>query len=101
MDHPPITPDDDPIGAVPGTEASIVRDPSILGGTPIVRGTRVTVYALLGRVRGGETPAEIAADDPLLTPASVRAAVAYAERHPLSTEGRRPWAGGAVLTRSA
>ena len=32
------------------TDAYIVVDDEIMGGTPVIRGTRVTVYAVLGRI---------------------------------------------------
>lgn len=33
----------------------IVRDPDILGGTPVFRGTRVPFQALLDYIEGGQT----------------------------------------------
>ncbi len=33
----------------------VVRDPEILGGTPVFRGTRVPFKALLDYLEGGET----------------------------------------------
>ncbi|HVH72218.1 MAG TPA: DUF433 domain-containing protein [Candidatus Dormibacteraeota bacterium] len=33
----------------------IVRDPKILGGTPVFRGTRVPLQALFDYLEGGET----------------------------------------------
>ena len=33
----------------------IVRNPEILGGTPVFRGTRVPIQALLDYLEGGET----------------------------------------------
>jgi len=33
----------------------IVRDPDILGGTPVFRGTRVPLQALFDSLEGGET----------------------------------------------
>ncbi len=35
--------------------AVIVRDPNILGGTPVFRGTRVPIQALFDYLEGGET----------------------------------------------
>jgi uncharacterized protein (DUF433 family) len=37
----------------------IVSDPEIMGGTPCIEGTRLTVYAVAARIRGGETIAEL------------------------------------------
>jgi uncharacterized protein (DUF433 family) len=33
----------------------IIKDPDILGGTPVFRGTRVPIQALFGYLQGGET----------------------------------------------
>ena len=33
----------------------IVRDPDVLGGTPVFRGTRVPFQALLDYIEGGQT----------------------------------------------
>jgi uncharacterized protein (DUF433 family) len=33
----------------------IIRDPEILGGTPVFRGTRVPLQALFDHLEGGET----------------------------------------------
>lgn len=35
--------------------AVIVRDPNILGGTPVFRGTRVPIKAMFDYLEGGET----------------------------------------------
>jgi uncharacterized protein (DUF433 family) len=37
------------------TSDVIVRDPEILGGTPVFRGTRVPLQALFDSLEGGET----------------------------------------------
>jgi uncharacterized protein (DUF433 family) len=37
------------------TENLIVRDPEILGGTPVFRGTRVPLQALFDYLEGGES----------------------------------------------
>lgn len=70
----------------------IVSDPDILGGTPVVAGTRVTVYSILGRLQDGETVADLAFDYPELPRKAFAAAELYAKAHPL--RGRpsgRPW----------
>jgi uncharacterized protein (DUF433 family) len=52
----------------------IVRDPEILGGTPVFRGTRVPFQTLLDYVEGGETLDEFLDDFPTVTrEAAVRA----------------------------
>ncbi|VVM08165.1 DUF433 domain-containing protein [Methylacidimicrobium tartarophylax] len=70
----------------------ITAEESILGGTPVIRGTRITVYSLLGRVEHGETIEEILKDNPDLPRKAVEAAAIFAGAHPL--RGRpsgRPW----------
>ena len=45
----------------------IVRDPDILGGTPVFRGTRVPFQALLDYLEGGQTLSEFLEDFPTVT----------------------------------
>jgi uncharacterized protein (DUF433 family) len=73
-------------------DASIVIDGEIKGGTPVIRGTRVTVYSVLGRVEHGETIDDILGDNPDLSREAVETAVIYARTHPLmGRPGGRPW----------
>jgi uncharacterized protein (DUF433 family) len=70
----------------------IVEDRNILGGTPVIRGTRISVYSILGKLSDGDTVADIMADYPELTPRSVEAAAIFARSHPLvGRPGGRPW----------
>lgn len=74
-------------------DAVIVEDPEILGGTPVIRGTRLSVYAIRGRLDGGDTIEDILADYPHLTRDLIDAAAIYARSHPLvGRPGGRPWA---------
>lgn len=61
----------------------IVTDPAVLLGKPIVRGTRVPVWLIVGLVEAGQSAEQIVDDYPDLTVDDVEAAVAYAaeERH--------------------
>jgi len=45
----------------------IVKDPDILGGTPVFRGTRVPFQALLDYLEGGQTLNEFVDDFPTVT----------------------------------
>jgi len=45
----------------------IVSDPEILGGTPVFRGTRVPVKALLDYLEGGHPLADFLEDFPTVT----------------------------------
>ena len=55
----------------------IVRDPAILGGEPIIRGTRVPVRAVVETWRMGVPVEEIRTHFPALTQAQVFEALAY------------------------
>jgi len=70
----------------------IVIDEAIKGGTPVIRGTRITVYAILGRVEHGDTVEDILAENPDLARDAIEAAIIYARTHPLiGRPGGRPW----------
>jgi uncharacterized protein (DUF433 family) len=56
----------------------IVRDPRIVGGDPVLRGTRVALRTVLASLAEGATIAEILADFPTLAEEDVRAAIAFA-----------------------
>jgi uncharacterized protein (DUF433 family) len=45
----------------------IVKDPDILGGTPVFRGTRVPFQALLDYLEGGQTLDEFLDDFPTVS----------------------------------
>jgi uncharacterized protein (DUF433 family) len=45
----------------------ITKDPAILGGTPVFRGTRVPFQALLDYLEGGQTLNEFLEDFPTVT----------------------------------
>ncbi len=73
-------------------DAFIAVDEAILGGTPVIRGTRISVYSVLGRVDGGDTARDILADNPDIAPEAMEAAIIYARSHPLlGRPGGRPW----------
>ena len=59
----------------------IVRDPEILGGTPVFRGTRVPFQTLLDYVEGGETLDEFLDDFPTVTRYIAIAALEQAKAH--------------------
>lgn len=55
----------------------IIRDPEILGGTPVFRGTRVPFQTLLDYLEGGQTLNEFLDDFPTVT----REAAVHALEH--------------------
>lgn len=56
----------------------IERDPRVVGGEPVLKGTRVTLRTVLASLAEGATTAEILADFPTLCDEDVRAAIAFA-----------------------
>jgi uncharacterized protein (DUF433 family) len=56
----------------------IHSDPEILGGKPIVRGTRLSVELLLGLFANGWTQEQVLESYPHLTPEDLRAIFAFA-----------------------
>jgi uncharacterized protein (DUF433 family) len=53
-------------------------NPKVMLGKPVVRGTRITVELLLGKLSEGATEAELLQDYPRLTAEDIRAAIKYA-----------------------
>jgi len=64
------------------SEGWIVRIEAIDGGAHVIRGTRITVYAVLERVDHGETLDELVKENPDIPRAAFEAAVAFARAHP-------------------
>jgi uncharacterized protein (DUF433 family) len=56
----------------------IIRDPRVVGGEPVLKGTRVTLRTVLASLAEGATTEEILADFPTLMEEDVRAAIAFA-----------------------
>jgi uncharacterized protein (DUF433 family) len=64
----------------------------IKGGTPVIRGTRMTVYSVLGRVERGDTIEDLVEDNPDIPRDALEAALVYARTHPLvGRPAGRPW----------
>jgi uncharacterized protein (DUF433 family) len=56
----------------------IVRDPSICGGQPVVKGTRVLVRTLLASLAEGDSYERIYRDFPAVSEEALRAVVSFA-----------------------
>ncbi|MCL4872206.1 MAG: DUF433 domain-containing protein [Anaerolineae bacterium] len=56
----------------------IVRDPKIVGGQPVIKGTRVPIRTILASLAEGANVAEILADFPTLTEKDIWAVIAFA-----------------------
>ena len=59
----------------------IVTDPAILGGKPVVRGTRISVEHILELIASGATVDDIARTYPALVKEDVIAAVQFAAQY--------------------
>ena len=71
-------------------EEFIETDPAVKGGEPVIRGTRLTVRAVLARLVGGDTISDLAADYPDIDPLAFEAGALYARTHPLRGRPPRP-----------
>lgn len=58
----------------------IISDPQILGGKPIIEGTRISVELILDRIASGMSEKEILKDYPHLNSEQIKAAVSYAKQ---------------------
>lgn len=73
-------------------DRTIERNPEVLGGTPVIKGTRLTVYAIHGRIDGGESYETLLEDYPHLERDALEAAVLYARTHPMvGRPAKRTW----------
>ena len=62
-------------------QARIVKDPNILGGKPIIEGTRLSVSLIQEHVVSGFTEEFLLSNYPRLTSEGIKAALRYAEEH--------------------
>ncbi|MDR0626564.1 MAG: DUF433 domain-containing protein [Bifidobacteriaceae bacterium] len=60
------------------TMGRITANAAVMAGAPVVRGTRITVSAILGQLAAGATVDELLSDYPSLTRDDVYAALAFA-----------------------
>ncbi len=60
------------------THPRIEIDPTVMGGKPVIRDTRVTVEQVLRECARGAAPSEIADQYPRLVPEDVAAALEFA-----------------------
>ncbi len=77
----------------------VVSTPAILGGVPVIRGTRIPVFDVAASVSAGESMARILETYPALDAEKVELAALYAEANPLRGRPRlRPeLSKGAIL----
>lgn len=58
----------------------ITVDPRLFGGKPIVRGLRIAVEHVLGKLAAGETSENLLKEYPFLEPEDIQACLLYAHR---------------------
>jgi uncharacterized protein (DUF433 family) len=58
----------------------ITVDPDVLVGKPVIKGTRIPVYLIVGLVANGLTTKEILKEYPRLKEEDVKAALLYASK---------------------
>ena len=63
-------------------DENITKNPDIMGGVPVIKGTRVPVYTVNALIERGSTVEKIKEDYPYLTDRAIEAAVFYARAHP-------------------
>jgi uncharacterized protein (DUF433 family) len=63
----------------PAIKSEVVRDPSVMSGEPVVRGTRVLAMTIVAYLRAGHTSREIFEDYPTLPVDGIEAVVAWAD----------------------
>ncbi len=63
-----------------GSGDRIVVDPRVLGGKPVIRGTRIPVYLILELLANGWSVDDILREYPHLTREDVLAAIRYAAK---------------------
>jgi len=66
----------------------IVSDPAVMGGAPVVKGTRIPARTLHARVMGGDRIESILKEYPYLDRETIEAAVLFIEANPM--RGRPP-----------
>lgn len=78
---------------------AVTADPNIMGGEPVIKGTRVPVHAVAAMVDQGASVAEIVAGYPSLAAEQVEFAIIYASAYPQRGRPRKqPWGDGPVRT---
>jgi uncharacterized protein (DUF433 family) len=63
-------------------EDYIVADPAIMGGAPVIKGTRIPAHSVLARLEDGDALSDIVAENPDIAPAAFTAALAFAAANP-------------------
>jgi len=75
----------------------ITVNPAIFGGKPIIRGMRMAVEHVLGKLAAGDTPERLLREYPFLEAADIQACMAYAHRSMSGEQVQDRIAGAATL----
>ena len=62
----------------PALKSEVVRDPTIMSGEPVIRGTRVPAITIVAYLRAGRSNREIFEDYPTLPIDGIDAVIAWA-----------------------
>ena len=62
--------------------SEIIKDPNVMGGIPVIKGTRVPAHLIGAIISQGASELEVLQTYPWLTLADVRLAARYAKEHP-------------------
>jgi uncharacterized protein (DUF433 family) len=60
-------------------KSEVIRDPSVMSGEPVVRGTRVPAMTIVAYLRAGHTAREIFEDYPTLPVDGIDAVIVWAD----------------------
>ena len=58
----------------------ILLDPEVLGGKPVIKGTRIPIYLILALLGNGLTEKEVIREYPALKDEDIKAALLYAAK---------------------
>src|ERR1035441_5874686 len=72
---------------------AVEADPSIRGGEPVIRSTRLGVRAVAQRLDHGDTIGTLAEDYPHIPAEAFLTAYTYARAHPRRGRPAKPWRG--------
>lgn len=67
-----------PTDATESWKSRVAIDSAVHHGEPCIAGTRVAISVIVGSIADGDTPAQIIASYPQLTPQDIQAALRYA-----------------------
>jgi uncharacterized protein (DUF433 family) len=81
---------------IPPVRSEVVRDPSVMSGDPIVRGTRVPAMMIVAYLRAGRSNREIFEDYPTLPLDAIDTVIAWAKVE-LGPDWRTATAGPSVF----